>query len=122
MKMILVVDDDPDSREEIREYLVAKNYEVVTAANGAEGLNMARYGQIDLVITDLIMPRKDGVETIAHLKEAKPGIAIIAISGGGRARYLSLLDMAKKAGADRTFTKPLTLADLLKAVEELTQG
>ncbi len=122
MKMILVIDDDPDTREEIREYLVSKNYKVVTATDGAEGLNMARHGPIDVVITDLIMPRKDGVETIARLKETKPGIAIIAISGGGRARYLSLLDMAKKAGADRTFAKPLALAELLQAVEELTQG
>lgn len=122
MKTILVIDDDSDTREEIREYLAAKNYKVVTAADGAAGLKIARDRTIDLVITDLIMPRKEGVETIVHLKRTKPGVAIIAMSGGGRSRNLSFLDIAREAGADRTFTKPLALAELLQVVEELTQA
>jgi DNA-binding response OmpR family regulator len=119
MKRILVVDDDWQMREMMHQALARAGYDVVEAANGKIGMNIQRKNPADLVITDLIMPEKEGIETIRELRKDFPGLKIIAISGGGRAGADGYLSVAKTIGADRTLSKPFDLKQILDTVEEL---
>lgn len=119
MKRILVVDDDWQMREMMHQALARAGYDVVEAANGKIGMNIQRESPADLVITDLIMPEKEGIETIRELRKDFPGLKIIAISGGGRAGADGYLSVAKTIGADRTLSKPFDLKQILDTVEEL---
>ncbi len=116
---ILVVDDEEPIRGLLRHALIANGYEVVEASNGTEAIHRFREGAIDLVITDIIMPDKEGLESIMDLKEIDHDVKIIAMSGGGRLEPHSYLQMASKFGAQRVFQKPLSISTLLSAVEEL---
>ena len=119
MARILIVDDDVDVLDMLGQTLEREGYEVVSAANGKEGVRLYREDPVDLVITDIIMPEKEGIETIMELKRAFPDVKIIAISGGGRVDPEGYLSMAKQLGARYTFSKPVEREDLLKAVREL---
>lgn len=116
---ILVIDDEEEVREILKQMLELDGYEVLTAENGNQGLKLFRKHQIDLVITDIIMPEKEGIETIIELRNEKSDVKIISISGGGRINPIDYLAMAKKLGAIKSFTKPFERKKLLKAVEEL---
>ncbi len=116
---ILVIDDEEEVREILKQMLELDGYEVLTAENGNQGLKLFRKHQIDLVITDIIMPEKEGIETIIELRNEKSDVKIISISGGGRINPIDYLAMAKKLGAVKSFTKPFERKKLLKAVEEL---
>ncbi len=117
MKRILIVDDNLMMRKLIRNIFTNEDYDIVEAENGIEGLDIARRHEIDLVITDIIMPVMEGLELIMHLKRDFPEIKIIAISGG-KPYYLY---MAKKLGIEGIFTKPLNLQQFLGAVKKLVQ-
>lgn len=117
---ILVIDDEDLVRDSIRETLVRAGYRATCAANGADGLKMLAAESIDIVITDILMPEKEGVETIIEIKKSRPGTPIIAISGGGRCKNLDPLKIANRIGADRTLPKPLNSRDLLSMVQEVT--
>jgi len=119
MKRILVIDDDWQMREMMHQALERAGYGVVDAANGKIGMNIQRQEPVDLVITDLIMPEKEGIETIRELRRDFPGLKIIAISGGGRAGADGYLSVAKTIGADRTLSKPFDLKQILDTVGEL---
>jgi len=116
MTRILLVDDDESFRPMLHATLERCGYEVVTAMNGKEAL--ARYGQqeVDLVITDLIMPDKEGLETIVELRRQAPGVKIIAMSGGGRNNPRAYLHMAKQFGAVGVLPKPFSTQELLDAI------
>ena len=117
---ILVIDDDDDVRQLICKMINNEGFTVLEAANGKEGMDIIRGGQeIDLVITDLIMPEKEGLETIKELRQDFPHIKIIAISGGGKIDALNYLPIAKGMGADLTLTKPFVKQDLIDAVKKL---
>jgi YesN/AraC family two-component response regulator len=117
MKRILIVDDNLMMRKFIRNIFSNEEYEIEEAENGSEGLQIARKHDIDLVITDIIMPVMEGLELIMHLKRDFPEIKIIAISGG-KPYYLY---MAKKLGINNIFTKPLNLHQFLSTVKKLIQ-
>ena len=117
MKRILVVDDNLMMRKLIRNIFSNEEYEIEEAENGVEGLEIVRKHDIDLVVTDIIMPVMEGLELIMHLKRDFPNIRIIAISGG-KPYYLY---MAKKLGIEGIFTKPLNLQQFLGAVKRLIQ-
>lgn len=119
MKRILVIDDDWQMREMMHQALERAGYDVMDAANGKIGMNIQRQEPVDLVITDLIMPEKEGIETIRELRRDFPGLKIIAISGGGRAGADGYLSVAKTIGADRTLSKPFDLKQILDTVGEL---
>ncbi len=121
MAQILIIDDDDQFRVMLRKLMERNGYEVVEASNGKEGIKIYRENPTDLIITDLIMPDKDGIETIQELKQNFPGVKIIAISGGGRLGPSGYLHMAQILGAQRTLTKPIELPELLKAIEELLE-
>lgn len=118
-KNILVIDDEQLIRLQIRSALELEGYTVHEAANGNEGL--ARIAEVtpDVVITDILMPDKEGIETILELRRTHPKIRIIAISGGGRTGNKDFLRTAKHLGADRTLAKPFGLAELLRLVNEV---
>ncbi len=119
MARLLVIDDEPQVRGMLKIALEQKGYEVVLAEDGNAGLAAIRDQPIDLVITDLIMPEKEGIETIIELRKGYPAVPIIAMSGGGRVAPGSYLNVARSMGADRSFQKPVALRDLIAAVEDL---
>lgn len=122
MARILVIDDEELIRETIRMKLEQSGHEVVEAANGVEGLRAIEQGRFDLVVTDIIMPEQEGIETIRKIRDRNPQVAIIAISGGGRGRNYQFLDIAKKLGANEALPKPFTGSQLLTLVETTLRG
>ena len=119
MAKILIIDDDIQFRKMLRQVLERAGYEVSEASDGNEGTMTYESESVDIVITDLIMPKKEGIETISELKKNYPEIKIIAISGGGRVGPESYLTFAEKLGARYTFSKPLDRTKMLEAVHEL---
>ncbi len=118
MARILVIDDDPDVRTLTQDMLEDAGHEVALAANGVEGIEVYRRQPADVVITDLYMPDKEGIETIAELTRAYPGVRIIAMSGGGRSRSSDLyLATASALGVGAVLRKPFDRAALLAAVD-----
>ncbi len=116
MAKILVIDDEELARFTLREILEAAGHEVVEAQNGDEGTATQRVNPCDIVITDMIMPDKEGLETIVELKGAYPELKIIAISGGGRTRNLDFLKLAGEFGADKIIIKPFSEEELMSGV------
>ena len=117
MQQILVIDDDVLVRSTISRILERKGYEVLAADDGAQGLSMFERHHPDLVITDIIMPEKEGIETIREIRRLSPEIKIIAISGGGRLGNFDFLDIATQFGAAEVLGKPFDAADLLDRVD-----
>ncbi len=115
---IVIADDYPAVRSWIGDVLQAGGHsvEIREAANGAEALRLIREGGVDLLITDLLMPETEGIETIQTLRREAPNVAILAISGSLHSEYLQA---ARVLGADATLRKPLTAEDLLAAVANL---
>ncbi len=120
--MIMVIDDDEHIRSLLRNFLERDGYEVMEAENGKIGLNLLCENGADLVITDLIMPEKEGIETIRELRRDFSDVKIIAISGGGAIGPETYLQMAKRMGAHRTFEKPFKLKEMSEAIRELLDG
>lgn len=119
-KRILVIDDDCAIRLMLCETLRDCGYEVMTAANGNLGLESIRIdGAPDLVITDIIMPQKEGLETIRDIRLLHPNIRVIAMSGGGRHPIGDVLKMADKLGSDLSVAKPIDMYFLENAVKAL---
>ncbi|MGB5746212.1 MAG: response regulator [Desulfobacterales bacterium] len=116
--VILLIDDEKPFRAVIKQVLSKAGYDVVEAANGVEGINRFYEKPADVIITDIIMPEKEGIETIIELKQAHPEVKLIAMSGGGWYGTDIDFDMAKKLGA-RTLDKPFALQELLDVVSEL---
>jgi len=119
MIRILLIDDDALARDMLRQMLERAGYDVVEAASGREGLQHYQATAIDLIITDILMPDQDGLETILELRRLAPEAKIIAISGGGQSGLLDLLPVAAKLGAQWTFWKPLRRLELLAAIRQL---
>ena len=122
MARILVIDDEELARFTLREILEAAGHEVVEATNGNEGTASQRANPCDMVITDMIMPEKEGLETIVELKGAYPDLKVIAISGGGRTRNLDFLQLAGELGADQVIVKPFSEDELMKGVNACLSG
>ena len=116
-RRILLVDDEPEVLRLLAAALTAAGHEVVTASDGAEAVR--RWREInggDLAILDILMPRKDGLETIIELRTHSPGVPIIAMSGGGSNDRLDILGDAKMLGAMLTIRKPFHSGELLALV------
>jgi len=119
MPGILVVEDDNDLRTMLKVSLSRRRFTVLEAENGKEALAHFKPSVTDLVITDLIMPEEDGLKVIMRMRELKPSIKIIAISGGGKAGPGSYLNLAKALGADAIYSKPFSVNDMITKIEEL---
>lgn len=119
MSAILVVDDDPTVRMIAVELLTRAGHQVSEAEDGDEALKRVAAGAFDLVVLDMLMPNKDGLETIAELRRCRPQMPILAISSGGRMEAGQLLRMALVFGADETMAKPLRAEPFQEAVSRL---
>jgi DNA-binding response OmpR family regulator len=116
---ILLVEDDSRLRSVLNLLLTGSGYLVLVAAHGAEALRILAAEPVDLVITDLIMPEKEGVETILAVRREQPRLPILAMSGGGFGPASNYLSFARSAGACRLLEKPFEFAELVDAVGEL---
>jgi CheY-like chemotaxis protein len=119
MAKILIADDDQQVRVMLKMTLERAGYDVVEAEDGNEAVAKFKAEKPDLVVTDIVMPEKEGIETIMELRALDPAVQIIAISGGGRINPEDYLAWAQKFGVEETFTKPVDRALLLEAVEGL---
>ncbi|MCS6286103.1 MAG: two-component system, chemotaxis family, chemotaxis protein CheY [Nitrospirota bacterium] len=118
MPSVLVVDDEDQIRQLIRETLEQAGYEVEEASNGKQGLERYRAKPADLVIMDILMPDQDGLESIMTLRREFPASRVIAITGGSdMIGILNFLDVAKMLGARRTLQKPFDMQTLLDAAQ-----
>ena len=122
MVRILIIDDEDQPRRMLQQVLTRAGYEVIEARNGNEGLQYFRARPTDLIITDILMPEKEGLETIIDIRREFPAAKIIAISGGGRTGNLNFLEVAKRLGAQHTLQKPFELQEMLGAVRDLLPG
>lgn len=119
MPGILVVEDDVELREMLKVSLLRRDFSVFEASNGKEAIMQFKPSLTDIVITDIIMPEEDGLKAIMKIKELKPSVKIIAISGGGKAGPGNYLNLAKALGANAIFSKPFPINDLISKIEEL---
>jgi CheY-like chemotaxis protein len=113
---ILVVDDDPDIRGVIREFLAPDGYEVRLAANGQEALGILGFEDVDLVLTDLVMPDREGIEMIREIRQRYPAIRTVAMSG---ATFGPHLRAAELLGASATLSKPLNSSLLRLTLQQV---
>lgn len=130
MTKVIIIDDEEDIRIVLKEIFSREGFDVAVASNGNEGLNLLREQGADLVITDIIMPGSDGVETAYDIRMEFPHTKIIVMSGGGNIAPLdyepaaistnAYLASAEAVGADMTITKPFDREELVKAARELT--
>lgn len=119
MPRVLIIEDEAELREMIKTSLIRRKYTVLEAVNGKDALTHFKPSMTDLVVTDLIMPEEDGLKVIMKLKEIKPSLKIIAISGGGKAGPGGYLNLAKALGAHAVLSKPFSINDLISKIEEL---
>ncbi len=119
MASILIADDDEQIRELMRLILEKAGYDTMAATNGNQAVRDYKAKRPDLVILDIIMPEKEGIETIMELKGIDPEVKIIAISGGGKSGPENYLSMAKKLGAKATLEKPIDKNELLRVVNDI---
>jgi CheY-like chemotaxis protein len=121
MARILIIDDEAMIRELLMEMLEREGYETITASDGKDGMRVYRENPADLIITDIIMPEKEGIETIMEIRRDFRDAKVIAMSGGGRIGSETYLQIAKAFGANGTLAKPFDRQELLKQVHEILE-
>ena len=121
MARILIIDDEAMIRNLLVNILEREGYETITATDGIDGIKIYRENPADLIITDLLMPEKDGLETIMELRRDFKDVKIIAMSGGGKIDPKTYLQIARTMGAIEIITKPFDLRELLKTVQQLLE-
>jgi DNA-binding NtrC family response regulator len=121
MRKIVIIDDDASLRGTLRVLLEKRGYTVAEAENGRDGIKKVESVGADLVLTDVIMPDQDGIETVQILRKTYPGTKVIAMSGGGSFRMNELLTMATKLGAEGRLEKPFTSEEVLKEIDRVLQ-
>jgi len=119
MARILIIDDEAAIAMMLKKMVEKAGHKAETAVNGNEGLQLFETFKPDLLITDIVMPEKEGLEIIFELRRKNPNLKIIAISGGGRFQYEGYLNSAKHLGANKVFQKPLDLKELISSISEL---
>jgi DNA-binding response OmpR family regulator len=122
MQLILVIDDDRAVRFTTQMILEDEGYEVICAVDGEQGLRAFERASPQLVITDIIMPNKEGIETIMQIRSRDSKTPILAISGGGRIGNADFLQMAQRLGANEILAKPFKPQELVAAARRLLSG
>jgi DNA-binding response OmpR family regulator len=117
---VLVIDDNEDFRQLLKMALEHEAFDVRTAADGQKGLALLKEWPAEVVVTDIFMPGKEGIETISELRKNYPGMQIVAMSGRPSATNFDPLSIAAELGAARTLRKPFELEELIAAVRSLT--
>ena len=121
MSKVLIIDNDPLVCDTLKAAAESAGHTVVIAHNGHKGLEAFATFQPDVVVTDILMPEKEGMETIVDLRRQSADVPILAISGAAPAGNISFLKIAQKLGADRTLSKPFAMADFVAAIGALTK-
>lgn len=116
---ILITDDDPTLRAIGAELLAADGYRVLQAEDGDEALRLVETEHVDLIVLDMLMPNKDGLETIIELRRRGSGVRVLAISSGGSMDVDSLFKPALAFGADRVMSKPLRISTFAATIAEM---
>lgn len=119
MALVLIVDDDPQMLRLLTDVVELDKHDVLLAQDGALAMDYFDYQLPDLMITDILMPNKEGLELISEVREKFPDIKIIAYSGGGSSDPESYLEFATGMGADKVFSKPMPLAELRQEIQAL---
>lgn len=119
MARILVVDDDTMVRMTIRAGLQRAGHDVLEAGDGFEAIGVLEKSEVDLVVSDIIMPEVDGIGLLLKLRKQFPRLRVIVISGGGRTQNVDFLRMARTLGADQVLAKPFTPEQLQTAVQAI---
>jgi DNA-binding response OmpR family regulator len=119
MARILIAEDDDNIRSIVRKILEGEGHEVETAGNGIEALSCACAKPFDLLVTDILMPEKTGIDLITELRASLPDLKILAMSAGGRIDATHYLRTARELGANETLIKPFNKEELLAAVNSL---
>ena len=121
-RSVLVIDDDSAVRSTLSIVLEEHGYRVFQSENGATGLDAFRAYKPDLIITDIVMPVKEGLQTIIDIRRERPGTRIIALSGGSRRGRNDFLDIARQFGAWDVLVKPFEVDDFLARVDRCFGG
>lgn len=114
---VLIVDDDPLIRETFRYPLEQKGYRVLAADDGDHAMEVIGGSNVDIVLLDILMPNKEGLETLLEIKSRFPGAVVHVMSGGGSRNKTDFLTIAAKFGADGIIRKPFSSRDLLRLIE-----
>ena len=122
MAKILLVEDDELVRDMLAQILTRASHEVQSATNGEEAAEILKTTEPDIMVTDIIMPKKSGITLISEVKDKHPHMEIIAISGGGRLDPTGYLDLSESLGATVSFEKPIDNSALLMAIDLLAHG
>lgn len=122
MAKILLVEDDDLVRDMLTQVLQRASHQVICAANGEEATECLKKAEPDIMVTDIIMPKKSGITLISEVKNRHPDLEIIAISGGGRLDPTGYLDLSETIGASVSFEKPIDNTALLMAIDLLLHG
>ena len=122
MQKILIIDDEPHILLMLKKMLERVGYEIEIATSGVEGIKLFKESGSDLVITDIIMPEKEGLETIREMRRIKSDLKIIAMSGGGKVSADNYLQIARIFGAAKSIAKPFTQKEMVSAVQSLLEG
>ena len=121
-KRVLVIDDDDSIRLFIRRVLERQRYEVLEARNGDEGIRIYRENLPDLVLLDLYMPEKDGLETLRDLRKETPPPRVVTMSGGGPKYDVTILQSARFLGSQSALVKPFSIGELMELVRGMLEG
>ena len=121
-KRVLIVDDNADARNTIAMLLEMEGFAVMVAANGREAVELQRRAPVDVVLTDIFMPEKDGIETIQEIRAANPSVQIAVMSGSQKGRLETLRVVARELGVARFLIKPIEPRVLIDTVRELASA
>ncbi|ETR71127.1 MAG: response regulator receiver protein [Candidatus Magnetoglobus multicellularis str. Araruama] len=119
MPTIVIADDDNHLRSMLKQIIETEDYNVIEAMNGQQAIDFVKKHPVDLVITDLIMPTKEGIETINELKHLNPDLPIFAMSGGSLTNAKVNLKIALNLGVSKTFLKPFDVNEMLEAIKAI---
>ena len=119
MKRIIVIDDDVEILKLLQHFLEGAGYETFVALNGNIGLEIQRETPVDLIITDIFMPEKQGTGLLMEVRKEFPQTKVIVMSGGGASEHVDYLELASLLGAIEVFQKPLDLQELLNTVKSI---
>ncbi|MEM9157473.1 MAG: response regulator [Verrucomicrobiota bacterium] len=121
MSKILIIDDDESLLRAMRITLEKRGHEIFEASNGRDGIRVADTNELDLVVSDIVMPEVEGLETIRALRHKFPSLPIIGVSGAGRSGMANYLEMAAFMGAVRTLRKPFELCEFRDAIASVLE-
>jgi len=122
MSKVLIIDNDPLLCETLKFAAEGAGHTVKLAPNGREGIEIFETFAPDVVVTDILMPEKEGMETIVELRRLNPQVPIIAMSGAAPAGNISFLRIAQKLGANRTLSKPFAMTDFVATIAAVTKA